>query len=95
MSVRIPWPLSAKGAAVADMVWCLLLTQSGRGAKKYGAAHQSVIGSRNGTYGTLPSSGSTSLRLDVGRSDHLGPCLEIVLDYVGELLRRVYDRLKA
>jgi hypothetical protein len=51
------------------------MTQSGRGAKKHDAVQQGVVDSPNELYGTLPSSGSTSLRLDVCRPDHLAPLL--------------------
>jgi hypothetical protein len=50
---------------------------------------QGVVDLRNKRYGTSPSSGLTSLRLDVGRADHLGP----FLGFVGDELAK--DRLAA
>jgi hypothetical protein len=48
MPVRITWPLSAKAAVTADIIWCLFLTHCGHAAKKDGATQQCVVESRNG-----------------------------------------------
>jgi hypothetical protein len=52
MPARIPWPLSAKAVAIADMVSCLLMTRCGLGAKKDDAAQQGRA-RQNGNYGIL------------------------------------------
>jgi hypothetical protein len=86
-----PWPLSAKAAAIADMVWRRQLTHSRHGTKKDSAVQQGVVGSRNERYRTSPSSGSTSLRLDVGRPDHLSPLLGFLGNELAEVGRRTHQ----
>jgi hypothetical protein len=60
------------------------MTHKTRDQKRWCNAQGVVDSTRNERSGTSPSSGLTSLRLDVGRPYHLGPLLGLVEDEPSE-----------
>jgi hypothetical protein len=90
--VRVASAIGASPAAAGHEARRRELTQSGPAAKKMVRRNNVSWTRRAERYGTPPLSGSTSLRLNAGRPDHLAPFLGFVGNELAEVGRRTWRR---